>query len=60
MPERSWLLFSAHVATDSLGRIWHPCQILRQRCDSSLAMRIEISVAQGNRVLGALVAIRDP
>jgi predicted DNA-binding transcriptional regulator YafY len=42
-PERIRLLFSAHVATFIRERIWHPSQMLRQRRDGSLEMRIETS-----------------
>lgn len=42
-PERIRLLFSAHVATYIRERVWHPSQILRERRDGSLEMRIETS-----------------
>ena len=42
-PERIRLLFSAHVATYIRERMWHPRQILRNRRDGSLEMRIETS-----------------
>ena len=42
-PERIRLLFSAKVATYIRERVWHPSQILRERCDGSLEMRLETS-----------------
>ena len=36
-------MFSAHVATYIRERMWHPSQILRNRRDGSLEMRIETS-----------------
>ena len=42
-PERIRLLFSAKVATYIRERVWHPSQILRERRDGSLEMRLETS-----------------